>query len=342
MKSTLAVLAAFVLLMTSSCASLRAATTTTESPPLVFNEIWGYLLRGHEEELKGTEPFTDIFYFSADLTNEGRITETIARPSFTAANRTAPRVSLVVTELSNSSVLHFALSPAYGLRPLLIDDICRVSLPFDGVQIDFETVSPEDAQSFWDFLQELKQQLPPEKMLSVAVPSRTEPRPDAYSYEKIAPIVDRVMIMAYDEHWGGSPPGPVASLPWCSQVLGHAQSVIPAEKLVMGLPLYGRMWMDKKIPRALGFEGVQGLLAEKNVQSSYESALGPNFQYSEKVVVTVFYDDVRSLREKLLLYESRNVKTVAFWRIGLSPSDLWNGISPVPTVAMPSADQASP
>jgi spore germination protein len=340
LKHAFPVLAVSVLVMMTGCASIHASAATVESPPLVFNEIWGYLIRGHESDLKGTEPFTDICYFGADLTKDGRITETIARPSVAVANGAAPKIFLVVAELSNAALLHFSLSPTFGVRPLLISDICRVSADFDGVQIDFEAVSADDAQSFWDFLQELRSQLPPGKVLSVALPPRTAPRADAYSYVKIAPLVDRVMIMAYNEHWSGSTPGPIASLPWCSQVLGFAQSIIPADKLIMGLPLYGRAWMDKRIPRALGFEGVQSIMAEKNATTSYPSDQGPNFQYSENVVVTVYYDDVRSLREKLLLYESRNVTTVAFWRIGLSPAELWNSVSAAPRT--PSADQVSP
>jgi spore germination protein YaaH len=342
LKHALPVLIVSVLVMMNGCASLSAGTVTTESPPLVFKEIWGYLIQGRESDLKGTEPFTDICYFSASLTKEGRITETIARPSITTGNGSKPRIFLVIAELTNSALLHFSLSPSYGLRPQLINDICRVSADFDGVQIDFEAVSADDAQAFWDFLQELKSQLPPGKMLSIALPPRTAPKPDAYSYVKIAPIVDRVMIMAYNEHWGGSSPGPVASLPWCSEVLTFAQSVIPVDKLIMGLPLYGRVWMDKKIPRALGYDGVQSIMTEKNAKTSYESDLGPNFQYSENVVVSVYYDDVRSLREKLLLYESRNVTAVAFWRIGLSPSELWSSVSSAPAVGMPTADQVSP
>ena len=343
MKHALHFLSVPALVMLAGCASVHAANTmTVESPTLVFNEIWGYLIRGHESDFKGTEPFTHICYFSASIANNGRITETVARPQLPSGPGAAPKIFLVVTELSNQALLHFALSPDYGLRPLLVSDVCRVSSDFDGVQIDFEAVSPDDAQPFWDFLQELRNQLPAGKSLSVALPARTAPRDDAYSYSKVAPLVDRVMIMAYDQHWSGSPPGPVASLPWCSNVLQFVQSIVANDKIVMGLPLYGRVWQDKKISRALGFEGVQNIVTEKKPTESFQSDLGPNFQYSENILVTVYYDDVRSLREKLLLYQSRNVKSVAFWRIGLSPSELWDSVSTAPAAAMPSADQVSP
>lgn len=316
----------FAAVALSGCASLKGPDIQQPPAKMVFDEVWGYLIRGHEDQLTGGEPFTDICYFSAELNDEGRIQETIARPSLTLGIGAQPRISLVITELSNSSLMHFSLSPLYGVRPLLVDDICRVSQDFDGVQIDFEAVSRDDAQSFWDFLQDLRSALPPGKTLSVALPARTGPKTDAYVYSKIAPIVDRVIIMAYDEHWSTSAPGPIASLPWCSDVVGYAQSVIDNDKIVMGLPLYGRAWQDKKLSRALGFQNVQDLIAGKSARTSYQSEVGPSFEYSENVQVHVFYDDVRSLREKLELYKSKAVRSVAFWRIGLSPAELWGNI----------------
>lgn len=309
---------------------------------IVFTEVWGYLMQGRESELTGLEPLTHICYFSASVTNEGRITDTIARPEVTEADGSKPRISLVISDLSNPSLMHFSLSPAYGVRPLLIEDICRVSEGFDGVQIDFESVSPDDAQAFWDFLKELRSQLPSDKMLSIAVPARTGPKQDAYAYAEIAPIVDRVVIMAYDEHWSTSSPGPVASLPWCSSVLDYTQSVMENDKIVMGLPLYGRAWQDKKLARAMGFQNVQKLIKDKNPTTSYESELGSYFEYSEKVVVSVFYENLRSLREKLQMYKSKNVTSVAFWRIGLGPSELWSCIDHEGYADGPGADQGQP
>ncbi len=325
-KKTLPSLVPFVfcLCALAGCASLTGAAVQPQK--LVFNEIWGYLLQGQEDQLTGQEPFTQVCYFAANLTNDGRIPDAIARPAVTGRNGSQPQVHLVVADLSNSSLMHFALSPAYGVRPLLVSDICRVSEPFDGVQIDFEAVAPDDAQSFWDFLRDLRAQLPAKKMLSIAVPARTGQVADAYVYSKIAPFVDRLVIMAYDEHWSNGSPGPVASLPWCSDVLAYAQSVIGNDKIVMGLPLYGRAWPDKKLARALRYQGVQDIMAEKNVTARYQSDLGSYFEYSEKVVVKVFYDDLRSISEKLQLYSSKNVDSVAFWRIGLGPAEMWNFI----------------
>jgi spore germination protein YaaH len=145
--------------------------------------------------------------------------------------------------------------------------------------------------------------------------------------------------MAYDEHWSDSSPGPVASLPWCLDVIDYALSVIEIDKIVMGLPLYGRTWQDKRLAKALGFHNVQDIIAEKKATTNYQTELGYYFEYSERVVVKVFYDDLRSIREKLQLYASKNVKSVSFWRIGLGPTDLWNSIENTSFQSMSAADQ---
>jgi len=329
MRPAMRVVAVFLACVLGALASgvseAREILSDDQAKP-VFKEIWAYLMQGEEKELTGAEPITRLCYFAASLARDGRITDTIARPAVTLQDGRQPRIDLVIAELSNDSLMHFSLDPEYGVRPLLIDDICRVSEAFDGVQIDFEAVSRDDAEYFFGFLKDLKARLPAGKQLSIAVPARTVPVTDAYDYTRIAPIVDRLVIMAYDEHWSTSAPGPVASLPWCAKVVEYAQSVVENEKIVMGLPLYGRAWQDKRLSRALRFKNVQDLVAEKKSTPSYASDLGAYFEYSENVVVKVFYDDKRTTLEKLSLYAAKSISSVSFWRIGQGPPELWSSI----------------
>jgi spore germination protein YaaH len=311
------------------CALGRAASEPQNPPanvaPLTaFKETWAYLMRGDEGSLTGTEPITDLCYFSASLTREGRITETVLRPAVSSTTGPAPRVHLVIAELSNDALMHFSLDPEYGVRPLLIADICRVSDGFDGVQIDFESVSRDDAEYFIDFLKALRDSLPAGRILSVAVPARTRTIADAYDYARIGALADKLIVMAYDEHWSGSAPGPIASLSWCAKVADYSRGVIDKGKMVMGVPLYGRAWQDKRLSRALRFKNVQDIVTEKKSETNYSSELGAWFEYSENVVVKVFFDDERSLLEKLNLYKAKDIESVSFWRIGLGPEAFWN------------------
>jgi spore germination protein len=250
LRRTLVIVVAACAWFLGTAAAAAGLEITAAAPARpVFQEIWAYLMQGEQKELSGTEPITDLCYFAAGLTREGRVTDVISRPTIILKDGTQPRIHLVVAELSNSALMHFSLDPRFGVRPVLIDDICRVSDAFDGVQIDFESVARDDAPYFFAFLRELRARLPATKELSIAVPARTQPVTDAYDYSSIAPIVDRMVIMAYDEHWSTSAPGPVASLPWCARVVDYVQAVVDNTKVVMGLPLYGRAWQEKRLAK---------------------------------------------------------------------------------------------
>jgi spore germination protein len=150
-----------------------------------------------------------------------------------------------------------------------------------------------------------------------------------------------MIVMAYDEHWSTSAPGPVASLLWCAKVADYAKSAVAIDRIVMGLPLYGRAWQDKRLATALRFQNVQDLVAEKQSTTEYSPELGPHFEYPEDVVVTVYYDDLRSLMEKLRLYRGRDIAAVSFWRIGQGPPDLWSSIDAAGAGAAPAAGDRS-
>ena len=150
--------------------------------------------------------------------------------------------------------MHFCLDPQFRLRDDLITAIAAAAEPYDGVQIDFETVSASDSDSFYEFLSILKKKLG-SKTFSVALPARTRNVGDAFDYAKISSIADRIIVMAYDEHWSGSAPGSIASLEWCRKVSAYSRSIIPPSKLVMGLPFYGRAWATANPAKAYRFFG---------------------------------------------------------------------------------------
>ncbi len=300
------------------------------SLPLVFNEVWGYLLKGEERELSGAEPLTDLCYFGTPIGPKGLLGAVPAPPALAGGLRSRSRVHIVITELSNSALTHFCLNPELPYRKRLLDDIVRAAAAFDGVQIDFERVLADDAKNFLAFLDELRKNLSADKTLSAALPARRKAVTDAYDYAAISKIVDRVIIMAYDQHWSTSSPGPVSSVTWLREILEFAGRNVPRHKLVAGLPLYGRAWQDKTLTRALRTHQVEDLVGSRGVSPSYSPETGCFFHYDERVRVSVFYDDINSTRKKLELCRDTGVGATAFWRIGQGSSELWSLIGAVP------------
>jgi len=302
--------------------------------PITFHSIWGYMLIGDEVSLSLKEPLTDIFYFGASVSATGSVHAVVNRPKITFLNGSSPAIHVVISETAyNAALMHFCLKENSRTRELLLNDIVRVSRGFDGVQLDFETILSEDAPYFFSFLETLKKRLPRQMVLSVAIPARVGGvKNDPFQYKKLASIVDLIVIMAYDEHWSTSEPGSVASLPWCEKVVTYAKSQIPSNKLLMGLPLYGRSWPDKKYNRGLVFKQVQNLMTQYQGTANYTVETGPYFEFQDTLRVKVFYEDDRSLAEKLKLYQYANIQGVAFWRIGQESKDLWGklGLMPKP------------
>ncbi len=290
-----------------------------------LTEAWGYLLSGEERFLAPSLPLTDVAYFGAGMNAYG---ELVGVPSRARLASWGGRVHLVVAEGSNHALSHFCLDPKYGVRDTLIASIAEASRPFDGVQIDFEAIPAADSGNFIAFLTALRASLPAGKTLSVALPARTKRLADPYEYGAAAAVADRIIVMAYDEHWSGGSPGPIASLEWCERVASYAASVISPEKLVMGVPFYGRAWGDLNPSKAYRFSTLGNLMNDKAISDVYRTGEIPWFEYSETVRVKVFYEDSHSITKRARLYGGKGISRLAFWRLGQEDPEIWSSFTP--------------
>lgn len=300
-------------------------TYAAEGDVFRFSEIWAYVLAGEEGKLKGTEPITDLAYFSAPVTETGRVTRELTLDKLPKALRSRCRVHLVISAPNNRSLMYWCLSKDREAKQDLLNDILRLSAPYDGVQIDFETIRPEDRHAFWDFLKELKSRLPRNKILSVGVLARFKDTQDAFNYQEIAAVADKVIVMAYDEHWQSGQPGAIASLGWCEKIHSFATNRL-ASKLVMGIPLYGRVWQKQQIAKSLKYPQTLDLWKKHQPMVKRLDDGTPHFEFKETVDALAFYEDIQSLCKKLAFYQNEGVKAIALWRISQEPAAFWNCI----------------
>jgi spore germination protein YaaH len=306
------------------------AETPVELPPLSgdlpvssLDEIWAYLISGNEEALKASYPLSDIGYFGAEVDGYGQLTGV---PNRRKIANFSGRVHLVVC-CNGRALTHFSLEPGGAVRTRLISDLLEAARPFDGLQIDFENVPARDGAAFRSFLGELRQGLG-NKMFTIALPARTRTlADDVYDYRRIAPLVDRILVMAYDEHWSTSPPGPIASLDWCRSVASYSLAVIGPEKLIMGLPLYGRTWGSENTFRAFFHSGIERIKRENNVTEVRREKGIPTFTYEIPLTVTVYYEDEYSLSLRIEMYRAIGVKSIGFWRLGQETAAVWSLLS---------------
>lgn len=117
-----------------------------------------------------------------------------------------------------------------------------------GINLDFEGLYPADRAAYSSFVADLAAQLHaiasklilsvPPKQADTASNTWTWP----YDFASIGQSADFIQVMTYDQHFTGSAPGPVAGIDWMQTVLQYATSVVPASKVLLGLPAYGYDW----------------------------------------------------------------------------------------------------
>lgn len=192
---------------------------------------------------------------------------------------------------------------------------------YDGVNIDFEFIAPEDGPYFTRFLQELKAALGPDKMLSVAVFARTgeEKWATPYDYKAIGEAVDLVVVMAYDYSYLDSEPGPVAPLWWVERVAGYMQRQMAPEKILMGMATYGYDWGSDGEARTVSASKLQQIVAKYTVVDHFDQAsMSPYYTYydEEGHYHQIWMENQKSLNAKWTLCQAEQLGGVAFWRIG--------------------------
>jgi spore germination protein len=226
--------------------------------------------------------------------------------------------------------LHTLLSDSSKRQYLIAQLSQQVSQNnYDGVNIDFEYLGAADRDNFSQFLRELKLSLGDNKQLSVALFACTKPESwlTGYDYASVGKIADRVIIMAYDYSYKGSPAGPVAPLWWVEEVVSYLKTIIPAEKMLLGLPTYGYDWGNGLSTTTVTAARLQTLKEQYNLTESFDNAsMSPYYSYVDNNGVShqIWLENSVSLNAKLDVAQNNQLAGVSFWRIGNGFSDLYN------------------
>lgn len=201
---------------------------------------------------------------------------------------------------------------------------------YSGVNIDFEGVPSKDRAKLTAFFRELSSVLRPKGLLvtaSLPAKTRDDPRSSwsgAYDYAAIAPYLDQVMIMTYDQHYRNGPPGPVASQNWVEQVISYTVKNFPANRVLMGIAAYGYDWTSKS-GRALNFNAIDQLIKKHKIVPKWHSTHQvPHFTYyASGVRHEVWYENQHSTAAKLRIAEKYKIGGVAIWRLGYEDPGIW-------------------
>lgn len=225
------------------------------------------------------------------------------------------------------------LFSATSRRQKLAQDMVSATLEYglDGINLDFEKLSGESREHFNQFLRELSV-LCRKNGITLSIDNYVPLNSTNYARLDIqGQVADYVIIMGYDEHWGGcGEAGSVASIDYVSGGLDRTLEQVAPEKVINALPFYTRVWKtegtqvtDDAIPlcnmtdylKRVGKEGAAEW--DETTCQNYVEWMSGDALYQ------IWIEDVESLKVKLNVMGTRNIGGVAVWRLGYGTQAVW-------------------
>lgn len=300
-----------------------------------YAEWWGDDTASYNDMVKHRDSIGTIAPFWATLKGDASVADRGGKDhasvvKYAKAN-TITTLLLVNNEKQNGSVkpIHTVLSSP-TLRKKAIDNLEAYIRKYDmdGINIDFEEVPASDRNNLTAFMKELSSRLKPQGYLvTIDVFAKHNEDNDvsaAYDYAKLAQYADKIMIMTYDYHgsWGG--PGAVADIAMVERDLQYALSLIPKNKLYLGIPGYGYDWSSKGV-ESLEYEAIQKLITRFGSTVQWDDASkSPHFNYTaDGIAHQVWYENSHSLLFKLDLVKKYDIAGIALWKLGGEDSEFW-------------------
>jgi len=260
------------------------------------------------------------------------------------AKRNAKKVWAMVGNHADQDATHEMLSNAAS-RELAVESLTALAVKYrlDGLNLDFENVAPQDRTALTTFVASLARGLHANGMvLSVDVsPDRDTDWTEAFDYAALGRQADYIVLMGYDEHYGGSPiPGPNASLPYVQKGLNKLLQSVSADKIILALPFYNREWTPEqpgalRSSRFISLQEQNELMIQHSAKPVWEAGLG---QYTASykdgsVMRKLWLEEGRSLSAKYQLAIDKGLAGVAYWYIGGESPDIWASLRNTETYA---------
>ncbi|MBO5094917.1 MAG: chitinase [Lachnospiraceae bacterium] len=265
--------------------------------------------------------------------NEGNFTSIASTEYVAQAHQKGLEVWGLVDNFSDAVDSYSVLSSTTK-RAHLIDGLIQAAAAcgMDGINIDFEQLTPETGRHFVQFLRELS--IPCRANGIVLSVDNYVPigNTDYYGRRQQGEVVDYVIIMGYDEHWSGSEEaGSVASIDFVETGIERTLEEVPAEKVINGIPFYTRIWKTEGAQvtsDAVGMNSAEQFLANNGVSAQWDDTTCQNYAEFEKdgAVYQVWLEDEQSIQVKLNVMANYGIAGVSAWKLGFERPSVWNVI----------------
>lgn len=234
-----------------------------------------------------------------------------------------PDVSTLETLSSRSSREHIIQK--------LLEEAQRVAL--DGINVDFEALTEEEAPHFIQFVRELSVVCRANNLV-LSVDNPVPQFTGFYNRKEQGIVADYVIIMGYDEHTTGSEEaGSVASLPFVKEGIEKTLQEVPKEKVINGIPFYTRLWTESNngtlSSEVMTMDAASQYIQENGIEVYWEKETAQNYGelLTDNGTQKIWLEDEQSIEEKMKLISQYELAGVASWKLGFERADVWSVIS---------------
>lgn len=222
-------------------------------------------------------------------------------------------------------------------RAKLIEGLVKeaLALGVDGINVDLEQVSSDAGEDYVEFLRELSISCRANNLV-LSVDNYVPKNYNAhYNWKEQGVVADYVIIMGYDEHYGGSQePGSVASIGYVEEGISTMVQSVPPEKVINAVPFYTRIWETvggEVKSQAVGMSAVQKFLSDRNIEVVWDETTCQNYAQVQEgdSFYQVWIEDARSLEVKMNIMKNYNLGGVAAWKLGYEKGhpEVWEVLS---------------
>lgn len=213
----------------------------------------------------------------------------------------------------------------------LLEEAQRVGM--DGINVDFEALTEEEAPHFIQFIRELSVVCRTNNLV-LSIDNPVPQFTSFYNRKEQGIVADYIIIMGYDEHTIGSPEaGSVASLPFVEEGITLTLKEVPKEKVINGVPFYTRLWTESNngtvSSEVFGMDQASQYVQENGMDVYWNKEVSQNYAEAatDTGTVKIWLEDEESLEAKMKLIEQYELAGVAEWKLGFERAYVWDIIS---------------
>ena len=302
------------------------------------------------QNTKGINVISPTWFYLND--NDGNIANLASADYVKYCHDKGIEVWGLVSNLENQEVSTTEVLTHTSKRENLENQIIAAAIQYDldGINVDFEALEAAVGEGFIQFIRELSLKCDGNGIVLSVDNYVSSDYTKFYDRQEQAVFADYLIVMAYDEHYAGSKEsGSVASIGFVSKgaddILAEG---VPAEQVILGMPFYTRVWSEKMkdgngddvesasedyVPYELSSEAVGMLSAQRlmEVNGAEKTWLDDMGQYyteyvNQDVTYKIWFEDIRSIEEKLKVMKAHDFAGASFWKLGLEDPAVWNTI----------------